>query len=180
VGTALKLHQRRWALAHGVDSVTWTYDPLLHANAWFNLTRLGAVADEYLPHFYGDLPDDLNVGDETDRLTVRWDVRGPRAQAAARGRPDEPLEQALLATGALVVLEDRDGLPVAQDAPASVGAPLLVRVPLDIGRVRRTDPQIALRWRRALRESLQPLLAAGRTVTGMTRTGYYVVSEAGA
>jgi predicted GNAT superfamily acetyltransferase len=177
VGTALKLHQRRWALDHGLDAVTWTFDPLRRANAWFNLTRLGAVADAYLPHFYGDQPDELNAGDETDRLAVRWDVRGPRAEAAARGAAVEPREPDLLAGGAAVVLEDRDGRPVALDPPRTVGAPLLLRVPLDVAAVRATDPPAALRWRRALRGALQPLVAAGRTVTGMTRTGCYVVTE---
>jgi predicted GNAT superfamily acetyltransferase len=179
VGTALKLHQRRWALAHGVDTVTWTYDPLRHANAWFILTSLAAVADEYLPHFYGDQPDDLNAGDETDRLTVRWEVGSPRAEAAAQGRTAEPLEQDLLAGGAVVVLEDSHGLPVALDVP-STDAPLLLRIPLDVVALRRTDPQAAHQWRRALRDSLLPLVTAGRTVTGMTRTGCYVVTEEGA
>jgi len=45
VGLALKLHQRSWALEHGIETITWTFDPLVRRNAFFNLSRLGATAD---------------------------------------------------------------------------------------------------------------------------------------
>lgn len=177
VGLALKLHQRQWAIAHHVAEVTWTFDPLLRINAWFNLSKLGAVAREYLPLFYGDLSDGLNAGDESDRLSVSWEVEGPRARAAAHGRLAVPSEDELLAAGSTLVLEDRDGLPVRLDAPPTPDRPLLLRVPPDAAALRRRDPAAGLRWRRALREVLQPLLEAGRTVSAMTRSGCYVVTR---
>lgn len=58
VGRALKRHQRVWALTPGVGTVTWTFDPLLHRNARFDLAVLGAVADGYLPAVWSSrLPD---------------------------------------------------------------------------------------------------------------------------
>ena len=42
VGVALKQHQRAWALARGIDSIEWTFDPLVRRNAFFNLVKLGA------------------------------------------------------------------------------------------------------------------------------------------
>ena len=42
VGAALKWHQRQWALERGLSRITWTYDPLIARNSYFNLTRLGA------------------------------------------------------------------------------------------------------------------------------------------
>lgn len=77
VGQALKLHQREWARHQGIDLITWTFDPLVRRNAWFNIGRLGARPVEYLVDFYGSMPDAINAGDESDRLLVAWDVTPP-------------------------------------------------------------------------------------------------------
>jgi predicted GNAT superfamily acetyltransferase len=75
LGRALKLHQRAWAADRGLACIVWTFDPLVRRNAWFNLSVLGARVDEYLVDFYGPIDDDVNAGDETDRLLVVWPVR---------------------------------------------------------------------------------------------------------
>jgi predicted GNAT superfamily acetyltransferase len=77
VGLALKDHQRAWAAARGLPTITWTFDPLVRRNAWFNLVRLGARPTQYLEDFYGPLDDDLNRSDPSDRLFVAWDVEHP-------------------------------------------------------------------------------------------------------
>lgn len=82
VGYALKLHQRQWCLDRGIDVVTWTFDPLVRRNAWFNLHRLGADIVEFHHDFYGEMSDGLNVGDNSDRCVVRWDLPGATARDA--------------------------------------------------------------------------------------------------
>lgn len=77
VGRAIKLHQRRWAAEHGLEWITWTFDPLVRRNAWFNIAILGADVDAYLPSFYGTMTDAINAGDESDRLLMAWDVTAP-------------------------------------------------------------------------------------------------------
>lgn len=74
LGATIKRHQRDWAAARGLHAVTWTFDPLVRRNAWFNLQRLGARAVEYHVNFYGPLGDDINGDDESDRLLARWDI----------------------------------------------------------------------------------------------------------
>ena len=74
LGRRIKLHQRAWALEHDLASITWTFDPLVRRNAWFNIAVLGATIDEYLPSFYGAMDDAINVGDESDRLLAVWDL----------------------------------------------------------------------------------------------------------
>lgn len=76
-GRALKAHQRAWAAANGLRWVTWTFDPLVRANAWFNLVTLRASVREYLVDFYGPIEDLINRGDESDRLLVTWPSTGP-------------------------------------------------------------------------------------------------------
>ena len=42
LGRALKLYQRQWAIDRGLSEITWTFDPLVSRNAYFNLVKLGA------------------------------------------------------------------------------------------------------------------------------------------
>ena len=75
LGGRLKNHQKQWALDAGLTAITWTFDPLVRRNAWFNIERLGANAVEFHVDFYGPLDDEINGDDETDRLLARWDIR---------------------------------------------------------------------------------------------------------
>ena len=83
LGRAMKLHQRAWATDHELAWVTWTFDPLVRRNAWFNIHVLGAQVHEYLVDFYGPIDDAINAGGESDRLLVAWAVDG------AERDPDE-------------------------------------------------------------------------------------------
>jgi len=74
IGRAIKLHQRAWAIERGLGWITWTFDPLVRRNAWFNIAILGADVDTYLPSFYGEMSDAINAGDDSDRLLMAWDM----------------------------------------------------------------------------------------------------------
>ena len=74
IGYKLKMHQKNWAKENGFSSVTWTFDPLVARNANFNINKLKAVVVDYFPNFYGSMEDELNVGDESDRLFVKLDT----------------------------------------------------------------------------------------------------------
>ena len=197
VGFALKVHQRAWCLRQGVRVVAWTYDPLIRRNAYFNLVKLGARPEEYLPNFYGAMADAINGGTETDRMLAHWDLRSELAADACAGTARPASYAAELARGAVVALSaGPDGWPVIgarEDAElggvppdarrasgASVsgasGGTLLVGVPADVETLRVTDPPCATAWRTALRDVLAPLMADGARVTGFDRDGWYVVS----
>jgi predicted GNAT superfamily acetyltransferase len=104
VGRAIKLHQRAWAAERGLDWITWTFDPLVRRNAWFNIAVLGADVDAYLPSFYGTMTDAINAGDESDRLLIAWDVTAP---IAAQPRDGRDLEEPLLVPTPLDIVELR-------------------------------------------------------------------------
>ncbi len=76
LGTKVKMHQWQWAKERKYSSITWSYDPLVRRNARFNILKLGADLISYHPNFYGNMADELNHGDESDRLMVRWDTSG--------------------------------------------------------------------------------------------------------
>ena len=178
VGFALKLHQRSWALARGVRSIEWTFDPLVRRNAYFNMVKLGARPAEYLPNFYGGMNDAINGAADSDRLLIAWDLRSPLVTDACAGKTAAASAEAELAGGASVALSaSADGWPVPGTASGQV---LLIAVPRDIEGLRVADPACAAAWRTALRVSLEPLLAAGARVTGFDRSyngaGWYVVT----
>ncbi len=175
VGFALKLHQRAWCLAGGIDTVTWTFDPLVSRNAHFNLRKLGALATAYAADFYGDMPDAINAGDHTDRLVVRWDLASPRAAAAAAGRP-----AAVDASEAAVLLDADDaGRPrPGPDALPTAGL-ARCRVPMDVLELRRDDRDSALAWRLAAREALGGALDAGWVAVDATSDGWFVLASPG-
>lgn len=172
VGFAIKLHQRAWSLERDITTVTWTYDPLVGRNAYFNLTKLGALPIEYLQDFYGAMRDKVNAGSATDRLMVRWDLAGEGAVHACGRRPNI-VDLAGLPGEPVVGLDLKpDGRPAVGRRDGEI---VLVRVPSDIEALRRADPAAAREWRSAVREVLGGLMSEGRAVTGFIRDGWYVV-----
>jgi predicted GNAT superfamily acetyltransferase len=165
LGAALKLHQRAWALGQGLATITWTFDPLVARNAYFNLDKLGATVRAYLPNFYGSMTDGLNAGDESDRLLVGWDLAGGPTPRVPAFRPTDGT--VLLAVGA-------DGEPTHGAAEGPVVA---CQVPTDVVELRALQSAVALEWRRALRASLLGALSDGYRITGFDRAGYYVLTR---
>ncbi len=172
IGTALKLHQRSWALGQGIDRIVWTFDPLVRRNAQLNLVKLGGLGVEYLVDFYGAMDDVLNVGDTSDRLLVQWDLASTRVERALAGGSRAEPDERWLARGAGALLVAIAGGPELRDTAAQVR---LVAVPDDIVAIRRDDPALARRWRARVRAALEPQLAAGGRVVGLTGDGSYVL-----
>ncbi|GGY09895.1 GNAT family N-acetyltransferase [Streptomyces anandii] len=175
VGFALKLHQRAWAMKRGADEICWTYDPLVRRNAYFNIAKLAADPSEYLPDFYGPIADDINRGDDSDRILVSWRLQSPDAELAGAGRPRLTSARVARAAGAVVGLgASTAGGPAAgrTDAPT-----VLVAVPEDVEALRVSDPARAAEWRTAVREVLGGLFSEGARVRGFDRAGWYVVDR---
>jgi predicted GNAT superfamily acetyltransferase len=176
VGFAMKQHQRAWAVRQGIDVVTWTFDPLVRRNAYFNIAKLGATVSAFYPNFYGAMNDGINDGDESDRVLVEWPLAAPSVVEASEGRPPELDLPALKENGAAVVLQGNDdGTPAVADRR---GRTLLAAIPEDIVRIRAEDRPLAERWRSALRDVFGGALEDGYTAVGMTRSGWYVLREA--
>jgi len=81
IGYSLKIDQWNWAKKNNYKEITWTFDPLVARNAKLNLIKLGVDILAYYPNFYGDMPDALNAGDESDRVMASWKVYGERPVA---------------------------------------------------------------------------------------------------
>ena len=153
IGTAMKQHQRAWALAHDIPVVSWTFDPLVRRNAFVNLVKLGIEVRGYHENFYGAMNDAINAGDPSDRMVAWWPVDSDRTRRAAEGR--------------LTALPDE-----AARARTDVR---LVATPEDIVALRATDPATAREWRLEVREQLQRSFADGWVIDGITEEGSYVL-----
>jgi predicted GNAT superfamily acetyltransferase len=168
VGFALKLAQRAQALEQGIHLVRWTFDPLVARNAYFNLWKLGAVADQFRRDFYGQMTDSLNRGERSDRFVVRWDLDRPPGPRDITG-----------SDGSAVLERSDDG---DAPAPVSVGVPsggvALVQIPREYADIRRRAPGLAGAWRDALAEAAEACLDAGLVAAGFDApTGAYVMAE---
>ena len=135
LGFTIKQHQWRWASRRGLTAITWTFDPLVRANAWFNIARLGAEVVAYHQNFYGEMIDDINSGDDSDRLVVRWDVNtpvtqgrtSPRAPVAVVPTPDDIV--ALRRNDAAAVARWRNRHRTELAAPLDAGASVVEFTP---------------------------------------------------
>lgn len=162
IGYELKMGQRETCLAAGVSRIRWTFDPLVSRNAYFNLGKLGAVADRFDMEFYGSMEDDLNAGDRSDRLWARWDL-------------DRAIPEPRSTEGAAVVLDRTD-----DDRPAEGGPPgnlALVRIPREYASLRERDRDLAMEWRGATARALEVCLEAGLTATRFLPESTYLFEE---
>jgi predicted GNAT superfamily acetyltransferase len=171
VGFALKQHQRVWALQRGISTISWTFDPLVARNAYFNLAKLGAVPTEYLANFYGPMHDRINGDEDSDRLMVRWDLAAPTVVSASAGKPVRCVRPP---TATVALRRSGTGGPV----PGSFrGQTVVVAVPEDIEGLRRRAPGAAKDWRVAVRETLSTLLADRLRFAGFDRDGWYILTR---
>ena len=159
-GFDLKQHQRDWAIASGLDAITWTFDPLVRRNCYFNFVKLGAVAVEYLENFYGEMHDELNRGDESDRFL---------ALLSLKAKTDEPT---LGASAAQTLLHNRNNEPITVGTTETIRSiaarnAFAVELPEDIEAMRAILPGLARRWRASVRDLLLPSFEQGAVVKRM-------------
>ncbi|MDP5228536.1 MULTISPECIES: GNAT family N-acetyltransferase [Arthrobacter] len=174
LGRRLKEHQRQWCRERGIDTIRWTFDPLVARNAHFNLTSLGAAPTAYTTNYYGVLTDGINRGDESDRMTVSWRVDDGGSPAAVVPPIDDD--------AALLLSATPDGRPVIDssvlDSARLSAATVALQIPSDIERMRLDSPSLARSWRLALREAITPLLSSEDWIPmGFSQAGRYVFSR---
>ena len=166
IGRAIKLRQRDWCRQLSITTMTWTFDPLVARNAYFNIEKLGARPTHYMIDYYGQMSDGINAGQASDRVLLTWDLTvdppPPRRQA-----PDQSFA---------VLSVDPEGRPQQHDPPTDC-AQVTIGIPSDIERLRRENAPLSHEWRIALRQTLPRLLDAGWRVTGFDRAGRYIVER---
>jgi predicted GNAT superfamily acetyltransferase len=157
LGYLLKRAQWQMVRKQGVERITWTYDPLQSRNANLNIAKLGAVCNTYIPNYYGEMRDGLNVGMPSDRFQVDWWVNTNRVQRRLSRHEPAKLDLAhYLAADTPYANHTQltpEGLIVPlKSSPPPERAPLvLVEIPADILALKRSDPNLAVRWSNHIR-----------------------------
>lgn len=183
IGRSMKMHQRRWCMERGVEQITWTFDPLVARNAFFNLGTIGARATAYLPDHYGPMSDGLNAGQGSDRMLMTWNLRSAgQATQESRfwdrtGSPGSSRHNTRHRHVALAARGDLPGTPEVTTRPGCTEVE--IAIPGDIEGLRRSDPAAARLWREATRACFVPLLQNGWHVTTIERPGRYVLTADG-
>jgi predicted GNAT superfamily acetyltransferase len=140
LGRQMKLKQREYALATGVDLIEWTFDPLEIKNAFFNIERLGAIVRRYVHNQYGTTSSHLHGGLPTDRLIAEWWIDSERAEAISSGQPFE------------------------RPAPAAT-----ISVPEEVAELRRRAPERARELQTSIGEQFDHHFRAGLAVVGFEK-----------
>jgi predicted GNAT superfamily acetyltransferase len=152
VGLLLKIKQRDYALDQGFDLVCWTYDPMQSPNNWFNLNKLGTVSKAYYPNYYGNMPDQVNRGLESDRILAEWWIRSPRVELRTKTRTNqtENTQRPRIANEAVL----KDGILQPADHPnlSLDDEDILIEIPYSYAQVRSVDPAILRAWRAETRQ----------------------------
>ena len=161
LGQKLKLYQRQEVMADGIDTIFWTYDPLVSRNAHLNLNRLGAEVVQFVPNMYGETGSPLHAGGQTDRFVVRWRLRSRRATSAIDSTHTMPDP---VVTSAPVVGQLEDLPEPIPDADL-----LRLEVPVDLERLMAAGSPEPLAWRAASRRTLEACIEAGYRVRGFYR-----------
>ena len=162
IGRRLKHYQRELLRAIGVDTMYWTYDPLVARNAFFNLMRLGARPTEYAVDFYGDSTGSTLHGDiGTDRLIVAWSLAD---DTHAQPRSGESVSADVASGPPIVNPVDVHGAPQRIELPS--GPAVRIEIPFDIHDVMEHAPDVALAWRATTRRAFTWYLGRGYRVVG--------------
>ena len=149
--------------------MTWTFDPLVARNAYFNIEKLGARPTHYMIEYYGQMSDGINAGQASDRVLLylgpdrRPPPRRPGARRQTRASRCSPVSS--------------QGRPQQHDHLPTDCAQVTIGIPSDIERLRRENAPLSHEWRVALRQTLPQLLDAGWRVTSFDRAGRYVVER---
>ena len=171
VGSALKLAQRQRALALGVKTMTWTFDPLRAANAHVNFSKLGVTSGDYRVDFYGPRTSSPLHINGTDRLWLAWAMTDRRVENRLRGGDSRGAVLDVLSHLEPLVRFNGNGRPAEADlASALARQRIAIEIPGDIGVIETNDASLGHEWRMATRRAFTEAIKAGFVVTEFCRS----------
>jgi predicted GNAT superfamily acetyltransferase len=166
LGHRLKLAQRARTLAQGLDLVEWTFDPLIATNAKLNVTRLGAVVEEYLENVYGASASPLHGGLPTDRFVASWRIDSPHVARRLDAGAIVARDASVAATPVVIetTVSGSWRMPAGEPHLDGGEARLFVEIPYGFVDMLREAPADALIWRLTTRRIFTSCFARGYRV----------------
>jgi len=161
IGLRLKRYQEQLVREIGVETMYWTYDPLVARNAHLNLNRLGARVTEYVPDMYAsDTPGELYRGLSLDRFIVAWDLLPSQEEEGA---------QRILAAQTRFVSAPRVNDAAAPLSELPLVAAVRIEIPHDIQAVKAQAEEQGQAWRASTRRAFIFYLERQYHVAGFYR-----------
>ena len=181
LGFRLKAEQRRFVMDQGIDTMTWTFDPLRSLNASFNFGKLGVIADQYYPDFYGSEAASFLHRNGTDRLWVTWHLSSSKVIEKLEGRSVATEISSL----PVLVAVCETGAPIVRDLKAALRSPqFVIEIPSDIGLIEAENLETARNWRTTTRTAFTAALDAGYVIADFAvsngsgrNVGSYILSK---
>jgi len=186
LGFQLHAELRQQVLQLGLSEVRLAFDPLQSRNAWLFVHRLGGRPDQYLHHYYGQMPDVVNRGVESDRIRLVWSLSSPRVEERLGGNFPTREEDEARWKSATPLVRTEPGesgvrLPVEVQEPDRPVAHL--EIPFDLALVREHESAALGRWRHATRDAFRAAADLGYSVDDFVvvrveheRRGFYLLS----
>ena len=162
LGYKLKLAQRDQAILMGIDTISWTFDPLQSVNAHLNFARLGVVSERYEINFYGETSSFLHRGG-TDRLWVTWLLNSERVNKRLSHNSADDISWSESHRTTAVVQVGNNFEPAISNS-GTTEPKLTIEIPVDLNRIAGQTIQLATRWRERTREAFTKAMDAGYVV----------------
>ena len=190
-GLGFKLKRAQWQMVRyqGLDLITWTYDPLQSRNANLNISKLGAVCNTYIPNFYGEMRDSINVGMPSDRFQVDWWVNSNRVKMKLKDKNPKKIHPSHYLSAEIPAVNktyfNQQGYICPEEIPGKIlrSELLLLEIPTDIQSIKVVDPELGITWSNHIRTLFTDLFSRGYYVTdfiflpGTAPKSYYVLSD---
>jgi predicted GNAT superfamily acetyltransferase len=169
IGFYLKLVQREYTLARGIEEMTWTFDPLQSLNAHLNFTKLGVISRRYFINFYGEATSSpLHQGFGTDRLWVSWHLTSEGVKQCIEKIKNQASSSHSLIPDADATLllrnENFQPQPAVDLAERLAGNQCFIEIPQNINALKEREPLLGRAWRQATRAAFLAALEAGFTI----------------
>lgn len=179
IGYQLKLAQREATLTQNLDLITWTFDPLLSLNAYFNFYKLGVISQMYYRNVYGTMRSNINSGLESDRLQVEWWLNHPQViQKLNQTYQPRVVEPTLILNRSI---SNQNGYLEPNQRFLTLNQPRhFIQIPDNIDAIKQADLPLAIAWREQNRYLFETAFAEGYIVTDFIHQkgqGFYLIQK---
>jgi predicted GNAT superfamily acetyltransferase len=157
LGYMLLMTLRERSLQKGLTRISWTYDPLVTANARLYLSKIdGTSVRSFTSNMYGYLRSgSRRKGQEpTDRCEVTWDLMNA--------------DNIAIGDAVNILSIDDDGSPHLEPYDSNARS-FALHVPEDYVEMMERHCELALQWRFAVREAMLGLFGRGFHITRFVR-----------
>jgi predicted GNAT superfamily acetyltransferase len=167
VGFGLALFVREEVRKQGLEWIRGTIDPLSSRGAFLAIHRLGATADRYLVHYFGQQGGAGAPDRESDRIRWSWAIADPTVEERiSRPRtPRRPEDPRFRDAPSLLETETSEtGLQVPSSVTEPADPVVRLEVPFDVDLLRQHEAEGARRWRHAVRDAFRASFDLGYRV----------------